>query len=262
MKTDQDNGLVYDDPPAGAPAAAAWFADLAARAADALERLGFPPCPGGYMASNPRWCRPASAWRRQFEAWMDTPEPDAVVHASVFLDLRGVAGDARPAVALREWLSERAAKRVLFLRHLARDAVGRRPPLGLFGGFVVERSGVHKDRLDLKARGIFPITQAARVHALALGVRETGTLDRLAAAAAHGVLTAAEARDLADGWEVLGRLRLRHQVDCLDAGLPVDNHIDPAALGKTERLLLKEAFRMVEWLQRSIEERFQTATVM
>src|SRR4030095_11324660 len=103
------------------------------------------------------------------------------------LDLRGVAGDAKPATALCEWITARAPGRVLFLRHLAKDAVARRPPLGLFGGFVVERSGVHKDRLDLKARGIFPITQAARVHALALGASETGTLDRLAGAAARGV---------------------------------------------------------------------------
>jgi CBS domain-containing protein len=264
LKTDQDNGLVFDDPPgdAAARAAAAWFARLAARAGDALERLGFPACPGGYMARNPRWCQPASAWRAQFEAWMDTPQPEAVLHASTFLDLRGVAGDAAPAAALRGWLTERTAGRVLFVRHLARDAVARRPPLGLFGGFVVERSGVHKDRLDLKARGIFPVTQAARVHALALGVPETGTLDRLAGASAHGVVTAAELGDLADAWEVLGRLRLRHQLACLAAGAEPDNHIDPALLGKADRLLLKEAFRTVEWLQSSIEERFQTATVM
>ena len=264
LKTDQDNGLVFDDPPGepGARDAAAWFARLAARTGDALERLGFPACPGGYMARNPRWCRPVSAWREQFEAWMDTPQPEAVLHASTFLDLRGVAADPGPAAALRDWLTERAAGRVLFLRHLARDAVARRPPLGLLGGFVVERSGVHKDRLDLKARGIFPITQAARVHALALGLPETGTLDRLAGAAAHGVFTAAELRDLTDAWEVLGRLRLRHQLACLAAGAEPDNHVDPAGLGKSERLLLKEAFRTVESLQSSVEERFQTTTVM
>jgi hypothetical protein len=34
---------------------------------------------------------------------------------------------------------------------------------------------VHKDRLD-PARGVFPLTQAARVLALALGVPDTGTL--------------------------------------------------------------------------------------
>ncbi len=262
LKTDQDNGLVHDDLPRDAEDAAAWFEHLAARVGDALERLGFPACAGGYMARNPRWRLSASGWREQFDAWMDTPQPEAVLHASVFLDLRGVAGDPGPAASLREWLTERAASRVLFLRHLARDAVARRPPLGLFGGFVVERSGVHKDRLDLKARGVFPLTQAARVHALALGVPDTGTLDRLAGATAQGVFSEAEARDFADAWEILGRLRLRHQLACLDAGREPDNHVDPEALGKTDRLLLKEAFRAVEWLQRSVEDRFQTATVL
>ena len=91
---------------------------------------------------------------------------------------------------------------------------------------------------------------------------ETGTLDRLGGAAAHGVFTTAELRDLTDAWEVLGRLRLRHQLACLAAGAEPDNHVDPAGLGKSERLLLKEAFRTVEWLQNSVEERFQTNTVM
>jgi CBS domain-containing protein len=261
LKTDQDNGLVHDDLPRDAPEAA-WFGRLAARVGDALEHLGFPACAGGYMARNPRWCLSASAWRRQFDAWMDTPQPEAVLHASVFLDLRGVAGDPGPATRLRAWLTDRAPRQVLFLRHLARDAVARRPPLGLFGGFVVERSGVHKDRLDLKARGVFPLTQAARVHALGLGVPDTGTPERLAGATAHGVFTNAEMRDLADAWEILCRLRLRHQLACLDDGREPDNHVDPEALGKADRLLLKEAFRTVEWLQRSVEDRFQTATVL
>src|SRR6185436_14914660 len=164
-----------------------------------------------------RWCLSLDAWRRQFEDWMDTPQPQAVLHASVFLDLRAVAGDPGPAAALRDWLSARVPDRHLFLRHLARDAVGRRPPLGLFGGFVVERTGAHKDRLDVKARGVFPITQAARVEALALGAPATGTLDRLAAAAAHGRFTSAELHDVIDAWEILGRLRLGHQLACLDA---------------------------------------------
>ena len=216
----------------------AWFGRLAARVTDALVQLGFPPCSAGYMASNPRWCRSASAWRRQFDVWMQTPQPEAVLHASTFLDLRGVAGDPTPAAALREWLAARMPDCVLFLRHLARDAVTRRPPLGLFGGFVVERSGVHKDQLDLKSRGgRVGGGDLAEISGIG-GVRET------------------------DAWEIMSRLRLRHQLACLDAGREADNHIDPGALSKAERLLLKEAFRTVEWLQSSVEDRFQTATVM
>lgn len=262
LKTDQDNGLVYVDPPP--PLAAAtehYFHRLAAATTAALVRLGFPVCPGGYMASNPRWCRSASAWRAEFAAWMEVPQPERLLFASLFFDLRPVAGDEVPGRALWEWVCNRAPSQTLFLRLMAHSAVERTPPLGLFGRFVVERTGVHKGTLDLKSRGVFPMTQAMRVYALSLGVRETNTVDRLRAAEAGGALPASAARDLRGAYEVISRLRLHHQLARLDAGLPPDNHLDPQGLGASDRLLLKEAFKTVGWLQRVLEDRFQTNLV-
>ena len=145
---------------------------------------------------------------------------------------------------------------------MARVALERHVPLGFFGGFVVERSGTHKDQVDLKARGIFPMAQAMRVCALSLGLVETNTVDRLVASGARGLFTAGEVEELPDAYEVIARVRLNHQLASLDAGRPADNFIDPDGLRKSDRVLLKQAFRTVEWLQSSIEERFQTATVM
>jgi len=262
LKTDQDNGLVYRDPPADQEATAAeYFARLATRMGQALSRLGFPPCAGGFMASNPRWCQPEGVWRRYFESWMETPSPEAILRASLFGDLRPVAGDERVGAALWDWVCARAPSRTLFLRHLAKSALERPAPLGFFGGFVVERAGAHKNRLDLKARGIFPITQAMRTYALSLGVRETNTLDRLAAAGTRGLFSASEVTEVSDAYEVMARVRLRHQLGCLDAGAPPDNFIDPRTLGKADRVLLKEAFKTIAWIQRHLEDRFQTAMV-
>jgi CBS domain-containing protein len=262
LKTDQDNGLVYRDPPAEREAAAAaFFERLAAAMGQALSRLGFPPCAGGFMASNPRWCQPERVWRQYFESWMETPDPEALLRASLFCDLRPVAGADHVGSALWEWVCERAPSRILFLRHMAKGALERPVPLGFFGGFVVERSGAHKDQLDLKARGIFPITQAMRTYALSLGVRDTNTLDRLGTAGTRGLFTASEVAEVSDAYEVMARLRLRHQLDCLDAGVAPDNFIAPHTLGKAGRLLLKEAFKTIAWVQRHLEDRFQTSLV-
>lgn len=144
---------------------------------------------------------------------------------------------------------------------MAKAALERQVPLGFFGGFVVERTGTHKDRLDLKARGVFPVTQAMRVYALSLGVQETNTLDRLEAAGERGTFTASEVGELSEAYEVISRIRLAHQLACLDAGIAPDNFIDPRALGKADRLLLKEAFKTIAWLQRHLEDRFQTSVV-
>ncbi len=260
LKTDQDNGLVYEDPPARLrDGAAAYFGRLASEVSAALVRCGFPPCPGGFMASTPRWCQPASVWREQFASWMENPHPEPLLHAAIFFDLRPVAGDEAPGRELWEWICERAPDRRLFLRYMARAAAERRPPLGFFGGFVVDRSGAHEGKLDIKARGVFPVTQAMRVYALSLGLRETNTLDRLAKAGPAVGFTAAEIQELREGYEVVCRLRLRHQLACVEAGLPPDNFIDPRGLGKADRLLLKEAFRTMSWLLTGLEERFLTA---
>lgn len=262
LKTDQDNGLVYEDPdPADAAACERYFRRLAAAAAEGLSRLGYPPCPGGFMASNPRWCRPLSAWRAEVETWLDAPEPPRLLFASVFCDMRPAAGDERPGLGLWRWLCERAPASPLFLRFMALTALERGPALDLFGRLAVAGRGPHRGALDLKGSALLPVTQAMRVYALSLGIVETNTADRLRAVVERGAIPAAESRDLGDAYAVVSRLRLRHQLDELAAGRAPDNWIDPEALPRTDRLLLKEAFKTIAWLQRLLEDRFQTNLV-
>lgn len=262
LKTDQDDGIVYADPAEdGAEAAHGYFARLGAAGTEALLRLGFPACPGGYMASTPRWCQPASVWRGYFASWMENPHPEPLLHAAIFFDLRPIAGDEEPGRALWEWVCEEAPSRALFLRYMARAATERTPPLGFFGGFVVERSGAHEGTLDLKARGVFPMTQAMRVHALSLGLRETNTIDRLLRAGPQVGLTAPQVKELYEAYAVMCRLRLMHQLARIEAGKAADNFIDPRDLGKADRLLLKEAFKTVGWLLKELEGRFLTAAL-
>jgi CBS domain-containing protein len=100
-----------------------------------------------------------------------------------------------------------------------------------------------------------------RVYALSLGIRHTNTLDRLRAIGERGILASTEVSELQAAYRLVARLRLTHQLACLDAGLPPDNFIRPRALGKADRLLLKEAFKTIAWLERGVEERFQAGLV-
>ena len=262
IKTDQDNGLVYADPsPADAVACEAYFRRLGEQMAEALSRLGFPPCPGGFMASNPRWCRPLSGWRDEVDAWMAAPEPKRLLVASVFCDMRPVAGDEGPGRALWDFIRERAPASPLFLRFMALTALERAPALDLLGRLAVPRRGPHRGTLDLKSSALFPVTQAMRVYALSLGIAETNTLDRLRAAEERGALPPTESRDLGDAYAVISQLRLRHQLAALADAREPDNWIDPSTLARTDRVLLKEAFKTVVWLQRLVEDRFQTNLV-
>ncbi len=263
LRTDQDSGLVYADPPPDLAAhAAGYFARLASAVGGDLARLGFPKCDGGFMAENPRWCQPAAVWRRYVLGWLTEPEPQALLAASVYFDMRPVAGDEEPGRALAGWACAEAAGRPLFQRRLAQSAVERRPPLGLFGGLSVKWTGPYRGTIDLKARGVFPMTQAMRVYALAFGLTETNTFERLAGATARGAFTPAEASDFRAAYTVVLRIRLAHQLAAVEAGRPPDNRIVPRTLDRMERVTLAEAFRTLRWLQRHLAERFQTALLV
>jgi CBS domain-containing protein len=262
LKTDQDNGLVYEEPPEDLRASTAdYFERLSKTVASTLVRCGLPLCAGGYMASNPEWCQPQSRWRRHFASWMTNPHPGQVLSACIYFDIRPVGGEPRPGRALWDWVSDRVPSERLFLRWMARAALDRAPQLGLFGGFVVKSAGEHKDTLDIKAQGTLPMVQAMRVYALSLGLRETNTVDRLLHLGAQGVFTPTQVQELREAYEIVCRVRLVHQVGRLDAGLPPDNFVNPQALGKSDRLLLKEAFKTLRWLQRTLEDRFQAAAM-
>ena len=183
LRTDQDNGLVYGDPaPADAEACAQWFGRLADEAIAALLAIGFPPCPAGAMASNPRWCRPLSAWKGYFMRWMDEPVPDHILAACMYFDLRPVAGRLDLGRQLRALLREEAPRRRHFLSALAREVVERAVPLTVLGRVAAERRGPHRGTVDLKGGGGIHLVAAGRVYALDLALDETGTAARLEAA--------------------------------------------------------------------------------
>ncbi|WP_122262842.1 putative nucleotidyltransferase substrate binding domain-containing protein [Ornithinimicrobium cerasi] len=245
---DQDHALVLAD---GADPAHPWWARLADRVTEGLEAAGLPRCEGEVMATNPRWRMTVGRWRATFARWSHEPEPDAVLRAAIFYDMRALYGDASLVEDLRADVVPLAARSDLLLSYLAAQAARMRPPLGFFRGFVLEDSGAHRDTLDVK-RGITAVVQVARVHALRAGSPALGTTARLAAARAAGVVPAETARDLSDALELMSYLRLHHQAEQLRRGERPDNHLAPERLGGLERRHLRDAFAIVRAAQQGL----------
>ena len=259
LRTDQDNGLAYADPERGdAQAVATHFARLASEINGALVRVGFPECPGRIMASNPEWCQPLSVWTDRFRHWMQGSGPQEVLHACIFFDVRGTGGDPALGARLRALLQREApgARRLLGL--LARDVVDRPVPLTVFGNLRVARSEPHRGTVDLKGGGGMQLVGAARVHALALGLEETNTVDRFQAAVPREVYGDAEVREITDAYQLLQRLRLVHQLECLERGEPADNRINPKRLSHADAVLLRDALHTVRRVQGELRERYAT----
>lgn len=246
LVTDQDNGLIFV-PEAGTSADSARRTLLAVadRVNLALDRAGYQLCPGRIMAGNPQWCLTPEEWRAKFAQWIDTGSPQALLHGSIFFDLRPLHGELALAGALRSWLLQHAARNPRFLHQMTVNALRNRPPLRLWGGFRYGADGL----IDLKLNGTMPFVDAARIYSLAHGIDETNTAQRLAALASVVKIPQDEVAAWMAAYQHVQGQRLRVQGDALARGAPAGNHLAPAALNGFDRDVLKLALRQAGRLQ-------------
>jgi CBS domain-containing protein len=261
FKTDQDNGIVYADPRNAEEARQAldWFPRFTPRVRDALERCGFPPCPAGYIAANPAWCRPLESWKHTFSVWIANPDAEAVLRALILFDFRPLRPEDGLAGELRSHLAAAIRRTPAFLGFLANQIVKNRPPLGFLNRIVVEKEGEHRDRLNLKLKAIAPIVDLVRLFALEKGIPETGTLDRLRALRRLNTIVGSYGEELEQAFEFLMSLRIHHQHAQVAAGREPDNFVDPARLSALEKKTAREAFGLVAKLQGLVIERYRAS---
>jgi CBS domain-containing protein len=262
IRTDQDNALVWEDPPPGyRETAERWFGAFAERVIAGLVRLGYPRCPADAMASNPKWRQPLSVWRSYFGDWIRDTTPEHLTYSSIYLDFRPVAGEERLAETLRDEVRAQVRAWRSFPRYLAKIAVSDAPSLRLFGRFRLQRAEGRRG-VNLKLGGILLLNNALRAYAIELGLAETNTIERLEAATrTGGCFTATEAEDVREAYETIFHLRLRHQLARLAAGERPDNLLDPATLSRSDQARLREAFRAIRRLQGKIEDRYFTQAI-
>ncbi len=256
-RSDQDNALVLENG-AGADAEA-YFARLAEFVNEGLDRCGWVYCPGEVMACNPSWRVTVSRWQKYFHDWITVPEEKALMHANIFFDLRTVDGDAELVEAIKESIREAAKNNELFLALMAKNALNFQPPLGFFRQFVLEKSGEHKNTLNLKLHGIIPIVETARIRSLAAGEIRVNTRNRLRAAAEGGELSRSDAESLIDALDFIEKLRLEHQSRQMAQGETPDNYLSPSELSPLARQNLKAAFSQIRTSQAALLNRFHLA---
>lgn len=254
--SDQDNALIYADSVADDPAAADWFARLAARVCDRLNADGYVYCPGEMMARNPRWRQPLRVWRGYFASWINDPEPLALMLASVLFDMRPVWGDAGLFAALQPEILAQARDNRIFLAHFAANALSRRPPLGFWGGLRPLSDGPHAGAIDLKHDGLIPVVDMARLYALAGGVAAANTLERLDGAAKAGAVSRRGGDSLMTAWRDIAALRQDAQLRQAERGEAVDNFIRPADLSTADRDRLRRALTAIRDMQAAVSLAF------
>lgn len=261
--SDQDNALVLGDE--FDPAVhGEYFQRLGEFICQGLAHAGQALCPGDMMASNPAWRMTVSQWVSTFHGWVTAPDPNALLHAQVFFDFRAIAGAGD---GWRE-MADRVRKAVLssahgsrrLHTHLAALATFREPPIGIFRGFVVERSGDYAATLDIKRGGTAAVVQMARLYALTAGVDEVETAARLRAAAGSTV-SEKGAFDLLDAYTYLSDAAMRHQAAQVRAGETPNYHIDPKQLPERDKAALRDAFGVIKSMQNGLANKYPTRAV-
>jgi CBS domain-containing protein len=254
LTTDQDNALVYaDDLAAGDVHQLEEFSTILI---DSLIAIGVPSCPGGIMAKNEQWRRSLSQWRIVLDGWFSIPTPENIMNVSMFSDLRMLSGDPSLELELKKYVTGRLQGNDLYLGHMTANLLRFAVPLGWFGKIKTER-GEHAGRVDLKKAGIFAITEGVKILALANGIQETGTTQRIEQLTKREVLTQKEADDLIASFYALVHFRLRTQVDAINSGRQPDNRITLAGLNRMEQERLKAALEGVRSFQQSMGNRYQ-----
>jgi CBS domain-containing protein len=254
-RTDQDNGIILEREASGEEAE--YFSSLARRVCEGLDALGYVYCPGEVMALNAKWRVSLERWQRHFDGWVEEPEPQAVMHCSIFFDMRCVHGDDLLVKQLLEHAIGRAGDNRIFRRFLAANALTHRPPIGFFRRFVQEDDGSHSEGLNLKHRGTVPITDLVRLRALEAGISEANTFRRIELAAAAGVMNERDAGSLRDALVLINRIRFRHQARQMAAGMAPSNFVPPGELSPLMRRNLKAAFNVVSEAQDALSLRYQ-----
>ncbi|MHA6344866.1 DUF294 nucleotidyltransferase-like domain-containing protein [Roseivivax sp. CAU 1761] len=248
--TDQDNCLILED---GAGAAEqAYFAEFAGFVCDGLNAAGYVYCPGDMMAKTPRWCQPLSVWRGYFRDWIAHPRPEAQMLASVMFDLRPIAGDVGLFADLHEETLERARSNSIFRAHMTANALKHTPPLGLFRGFALIRSGEHRRMIDLKHSGVVPVIDLARLYALEGTLLLANTRAWLEVTRAAGIVSQSGGQDLLDAYDLIAETRLAHQCRQVGDGVPPDNFLAPPDLSDFDRAHLRDAFVVVKGMQSAV----------
>jgi CBS domain-containing protein len=261
LRSDQDNGLLlgegYDLERDGG-----YFTSLARSVCHGLDSCGFSFCAGDVMASNATWRQPLAGWKAHFQGWILQPAARAMMHASIFLDMRVVAGEAALLVALEDEVASLLRGRTIFVTHLVANALRHTPPVGFFGRLTPTRGGDHDGTVDLKHGGIIPIVDLGRIYAVAAGQRDLATDDRLRVARERGVIDPDSGLEREAGFAFLGALRAKAHANLIRAGVTPDDHVRLETLTRAEQRRLSRALHAVRREQEVLATNYHAGLVV
>jgi CBS domain-containing protein len=210
LASDQDSGLLYGDPigEKGGESAGVYFQQLAAIIVEYLMRLGYPPCEGNVISTNPSWSGTLSEWKHRLDIWFEEANWETVRYLLIVADARIVYGDESLIQKLWDHYYSDMLNKPVIVRRMADNTVRHKVLIGVFGQLLKERYGAEAGSIDIKYGAYIPVVNAVRLMAIHTGLRESSTLGRLDKLAQAGRIGIEEAVLYRDAFLLFLKLRL------------------------------------------------------
>jgi len=244
LLTDQDNAFIFDDEFANNQDAITYFMDLANRVNHLMSSAGIHLCDGEIMANNPKWNKPLSDWKAYFSKWITKSDPESLLDASIFFDLKAIYGKHEFVEELQKHILSEVKNKAVFFQHMAQIMIQIKMP------------SLTADEINIK-KIMLPLTGFARIYSLKCPEYETNTVSRLKLAAENKQITYAAEKDLLQVYDFLMAKRIELQADLILQGEKPTNEMTTDELSDFEISALKKAMAILADYQTQLSADFK-----
>ena len=246
LSSDIDSAVVLAES-VDTPQRVAGYCRAFAEVDEVLARAGLQVDAHGATPSRPMFTRTRSQWRRAAQEWLKRPLDDnGMLMASLLLDGRPIQGD--PAEPVVHEVFADARKHPGTMKLLVRESLSHKARLRTVRDVLAGRGGT----FDLKDHALRPVVEIARWAALSVRDPALSTRARLSAAAGSMLLPDEQARTLVEVFEVLQRVRLRHQLAQYDRGERPSDIVWMGRLPPLDRTLVGQSVREIAAVQKRL----------
>ncbi|MGO4541239.1 DUF294 nucleotidyltransferase-like domain-containing protein [Paenibacillus sp. 2TAB19] len=252
LSSDQDSGVVYEDPVSDSAKVKQYFKQLTDIVVGYLQTSGYPPCEGNVLSSNSEWCLSLSEWRAKLDHWFEEPAWESVRYLLIIADGRGVYGNQDLVDSLKDCFFTDMLNHPIIVRRMLENTMRHKVLLGVFGHLLKERYGEDAGSLDIKYGAYIPMVNSIRLMSIHRGIRETATLERIKRLAQTGLLQESDARQYEQAFRFFLRLRLMTTEQMEDGYYANNGKISSRKLTREMTDELKSSLRLGKKLQRLV----------
>lgn len=253
--SDQDNMIVYEDVAAEKHRDVKfYFVQLAKMVISNMEVLGYKPCPYDHLASNIKWCKSLSNFTAIYSNCIKSPGENMSDFSGIFFDFEYIYGETKIKDSLEIAIHQSLANNKIFFDYIGNQLLKSPPPLTFFKKFAVEETGIHKDKFNLKQKGLQFYIDAARIFALSHNLKGVNnTFLRFKQMAITDPKNAEKYLDFAENYIKLQEFRTKE-------GILNDNDgafIDTSKLSKIDKEELKKAVAEIDDVIDLIKDKYK-----